>query len=125
MAVYHVDLYNGDDSNDGLSWATALKTLQEAGSRLVNYDEVKISKTPDPFSIGNAEWNYGDDKIIIQPGLTKSIEDCSSAWTPSPNVSASTNTSYKAEGNAGAYIYVYAGFSTGKKPRPMETKEPL
>lgn len=58
MAVYYIDLDNGNDSNNGSSWALAWKTITNGATaaRIAPGDEIRVSKTPDPVSIGNASW---------------------------------------------------------------------
>lgn len=81
MAIYHIDLENGNDANNGLSWGTAWKTITNGATaaRVTSGDTVKISKSSDPVSIGNALW-----------------VDCPINGFPSPtsfNISSTTNTS--------------------------------
>lgn len=48
--VYHIDYFNGSDSNNGLTWVTAFKTFRPIASRVVTPtggDIIKIAKTPD------------------------------------------------------------------------------
>lgn len=53
MATYYVDYENGNDSNDGLSFANRKKTITSATTAASAGDEVRVAKSPDPTSIGN------------------------------------------------------------------------
>lgn len=44
----YVDSINGDDSNDGLTKETAVKTVKEAGSRVEPDDEIRIINLGNP-----------------------------------------------------------------------------
>ena len=55
MATWYLDPENGNDSNDGLSFANRVKYLNNP-SGFADGDEIRIIKSPDPTSIGNATW---------------------------------------------------------------------
>jgi hypothetical protein len=84
MAIKHVDLYNGNDANDGSTWALAKKTVSFLAAQLTPGDTIKISKTPDPVSIGNATWTDDQNYIVLDNvldvfNITKDI-----VWTKEP-----------------------------------------
>jgi hypothetical protein len=58
MPTYYIDLDNGSDAGTGADWANAWKTITNGATaaRIAPGDEIRISKTPDPASIGNAKW---------------------------------------------------------------------
>lgn len=61
MAIFYVDLINGNDANDGTSWAQAFLTMGGATSAkgVAAGDTVRIAKTEDKTSLGNATWTVG------------------------------------------------------------------
>ena len=63
MAIWYLDPENGNDSNDGLSFANRRKTLYTP-SGFVDGDEIRIIKSPDPTSIGNATWEKDSTWIL-------------------------------------------------------------
>lgn len=113
MATYYIDLYNGNDANNGTSWATAWKTISAGATaaRIAAGDEIRISKTPDPVSIGNATWTYNSNFITIPAGLTATVEHCNTAWTAATNVT--TGLSGGKLGNC-ISITPASAFATGK-----------
>lgn len=52
MTIYYVDLENGNDGNDGLSFANRKKTIPTVAAG----DSVRIMASPDATSIGTATW---------------------------------------------------------------------
>lgn len=58
MATYYVDLENGNDANDGLSFANRKKTLQSAVNLATSSgDNIRVMASPDATSLGqNANW---------------------------------------------------------------------
>jgi len=58
MAIYYIDLENGNDANDGTSWVNAWKTITSGPTtaRISSGDDIRVSKTSDPVSIGSATW---------------------------------------------------------------------
>ena len=69
MANLHVDLYNGNDANDGSTWALAKKTVSFSAAQIAAGDTIKISKTPDPVSIGNATWTDDQNYIVLDNAI--------------------------------------------------------
>ena len=53
MAIYYVDYENGNDSNDGLSFANRKKTITSATASSSPGDTIRVAKSPDPTSLGN------------------------------------------------------------------------
>lgn len=58
MSTFYIDLDNGNDSSDGTTWGNAWKTITSGATaaRIAPGDVIRISKTPDPTSIGNGTW---------------------------------------------------------------------
>lgn len=55
MAIIYVDLENGNDSNDGLSFATRKKTIDSATTSRAAGDEIRVMGTHSNV-LGNATW---------------------------------------------------------------------
>lgn len=55
MTIWYLDPENGNDANDGTSFANRKKMLYNP-SGFADGDEIRIIKSPDPTSIGNATW---------------------------------------------------------------------
>ena len=54
MAIWYVDHLNGNDSNNGQSFANRKKTLDSIDSLVSAGDTVRVAKSPDPTLITNA-----------------------------------------------------------------------
>lgn len=117
MATFHIDLVNGVDGNNGVDWAHAGKTMWNAWNFWDVHpgDLIKVSKTPDPSSLGiNATWSDNNKLITLASALTKNIEMCESAWNVAVNVSQADETYYYKEGTKSRKITPAAAFVTGK-----------
>ena len=116
MTIFHIDPVGGNDTNDGSTWALAWKTIT-AGStapRIAPGDIIKVAKSPDPTSIGNATWNNLSKTVTLASALTANVDLCATAWTPTANVTATTNTSNYKIGTCSASLSIAAAFTTGK-----------
>ncbi len=116
MTEFCLDPVNGNDSNDGSTWALAWKTITSGATaaRIAPGDTIKVAKSPNPSSIGNATWNNLSKTVTLAAALTANVELCDAAWTPSANVTASTNTSNYKTGTCSSSFAVAAAFTTGK-----------
>jgi hypothetical protein len=116
MTIFHLDPANGNDANDGSTWALAWKTITSGATaaRIAPGDTIKVAKSPDPTSIGNATWNNLSKTVTLASALTANVELCDAAWTPVTNVTASTNTSNYKIGSCSSSFVVAAAFTTGK-----------
>lgn len=67
MATYYIDYENGNDANDGLSFANRWKTMTNGATaaRIAPGDEIRIMASPDPTSIGSATWTGGNRPAAI------------------------------------------------------------
>lgn len=119
MSIFYVDIYNGNDANDGTSWANAWKTLLNGATpaRIAPGDEIRISKTPDPVSIGNVTWPQVGKLLTLASARTQFIFSGDAAWTVSSNVNASTRSTSSSNykyGSGSYLVYPAAAFATGK-----------
>ena len=104
----------------GSSWADAWLTITSGASaaRIQPGDEIRVSKTPDPVSLGqSATFTDGSQDVVLTTAVTKAIEDANQgtggAWTVSANVTGTNNTSRKL-GSTSATFAPNATFTTGK-----------
>ena len=69
MTVWYIDPENGNDSNDGQSFANRRKTISSSTS---NEDEIRFIKSPDPTSLGSGSWtdSTGTDTLVTSGGVT-------------------------------------------------------
>ena len=124
MAIYYIDLVNGNDSADGSTFALGglptvgpWKTITSGatGARIAAGDVIRISKTPDPVSTGiNATWTYQSRTVTLSSAVTQTIDNCETAWTPLTNVTAGTSSSIVKQGTNSISLTVASAFTTGK-----------
>lgn len=74
MAIFYIDFVNGNDDNDGSSWALAWKSLTNGATaaRIAPGDEIRIAKSPDPTSLGQTALWSGIDRIYTEITPTSS-----------------------------------------------------
>ena len=71
MSIYYVDFNDGDDSLDGLSFATRKKSLVKILKTVSTGDEVRIMKTPGGLLSSNSTWtSSGQPKKKVVSNLT-------------------------------------------------------
>ena len=118
MTTYYIDPDNGNDANAGTAWGAgnAWKTIKRGATaaRIAAGDVIRIAKSPDPASIGNATWTNLSKTVTLASALTANIDLCNSSWAASADVTASTPTTYRKEGSNNVQLVLAAGFSTGK-----------
>ena len=78
MSTFYLDYENGNDSNDGSTWDLSWKTLTTGASaaRIAPGDIIKIAKSQDPYSIGNATWTYNSAIVTLATAHTANIDLC-------------------------------------------------
>lgn len=117
MATFYLDFENGNDTNNGSSWALAWKTITSGATaaRIAPGDTIKIAKTADPVSLGqNATFTDGSQTVTLTSAVTKKIDDATASdWTVSTNITQGTNTNRKV-GSAALILTPGAAFTTGK-----------
>jgi hypothetical protein len=59
MAIFYCDLVNGNDANNGTTWALSKLTMTAAVNLCAAGDTVRVAKGNDKSSIGNATWTQG------------------------------------------------------------------
>lgn len=114
MTIRYVDLENGNDANDGSSYALRKKTLSSAMAALVGGDEVRVMASPDPVSMGiNATFTDNTTSIVLASAVTAEIDPCETAWTAAANVTTATDATWRAAGTVSSRFQPATAFTTG------------
>ena len=115
MATFYLDFENGNDSNDGTTFANRWKTITSGATaaRTAPGDIIRIMKSPDPVSLGvNATFTKQSPTVTLATAATVNIDTCEALWTASANVTP-TIVSTRKEGSQAVQLAVAAGFTTG------------
>lgn len=106
---------------NGYSWATAIKnpnspTSSFATTRRPQID-IRLAKTANPTSIGNATWTNGSGTVTLATAQTATIDNCETAWTAanSSTVTAVTTTPVKQGTNRLQITMPASGITTATK----------
>jgi len=116
MTIFYLDPVDGNDGNDGLSFANRWKTFNSGATaaRTAPGDTIRIIASPDPTSLGiTATWTNNSQSVILASALTQNIY-MDEAWTASANVTASLNTANRKEGANCVQLAIASAFTTGK-----------
>jgi hypothetical protein len=70
MTVYYLDLKNGNDSNDGTSFANRKKTIQSFGSTPTGGDEIRIVGQPSTLVDANAKINNCSGDVYVSHSIS-------------------------------------------------------
>ena len=77
MAVYYLDPIGGNNSNDGTSFANRRKSYPSSASNAFqDGDEVRIIKSPDYTSLGNATWKAKPKGTFYDESNAAKISSC-------------------------------------------------
>ena len=116
MTIFYLDPVGGNDTNDGSTWELAWKTITAGATaaRIAPGDTIKVAKSPDPTSIGNATWNNLSKTVTLASALTANVDLCETAWTAATDVVTSVSATYRKEGSNEMQFSAYAAFTTGK-----------
>ncbi len=81
--TFYLDYENGDDVNDGLTWALAWKTITNGATaaRIAPGDVIRIAKSPAPTSIGNGTWTNLSKTVTLAAAQTLNVDMCEVIWT--------------------------------------------
>lgn len=115
MANLFLDFTNGNDGNDGTTFANRFKTITNGATaaRVAPPDVVRIMKSEDPVSLGiDATFTNKSDTITLASALTTNIYT-DGAWTAATNVTATTNASNRKEGSNSSSLAIASAFTTG------------
>lgn len=118
ITSYYLDSENGSDTNPGISWNTSWRTIKYGALTLLSAGStVKIAKSPDPVSIGNATWTHKSSTVTLENQsvpLIYNIDGCDSGWIASANITVSYDTGARKEGTAALSLYIGSTSVTGK-----------
>lgn len=116
MATYYLDLVNGNDANTGADWANAWKTFNNGATsaRIAAGDTIRVAKTADPTSIGNATWTSKSATVTLASAKTTSLY-LDGAWTAANSATATTNTSAYKQGSNSSQVTTPASTATATK----------
>lgn len=114
--AYYLDLVNGNDASDGTTWAKAWKTVTSGATaaRIAPGDVIRIAKSGDPVSIGNATWTNLSATVTLASALTTTVSNCDASFTAANSGTATTTTTRK-QGTAAADITTAAATATATK----------
>jgi hypothetical protein len=116
MATFYLDYENGNDANDGTTFANRWKTITSGATaaRIAPGDIIRIMASPDPTSLGQAAtWTNLSKTVTLTTAVTANIDDCETAWTASANVTATADTTQFKENTKSAKLVIAAAFTTG------------
>lgn len=117
MSIFYLDIENGNDANDGTSFANRWKTITAGATaaRIAPGDTIRIMASEDPTSLGiNATFTNDSPTITLASALNALITNCDTAWTASANVTCTAYTTFYLTGTGCARQQIAAGFTTGK-----------
>jgi parallel beta-helix repeat protein len=109
MTIFYLDYENGNDSNDGSTWALAWKTITTGATlaRIAPGDTIRIAKSPAPTSLGcTAAWTNLSKTVTLTTAQNATIELCETAWTGNASgdiVTPATSTTNKQGTYAGLF----------------------
>ncbi len=114
MATKYVDLNNGNDGNNGSSFALRKKTLSSAAAVAAAGDTIRVMGNPSTSS-GTATWTKNSNGVTLSAAMTQEIWS-DGAWTAATNVTASAPTSSPSpkEGSNSSQLAANGTFTTGK-----------
>lgn len=114
MANIFVDLKNGNDANNGSTFALRKKTLSSAATLAVAGDVIRVMGNPSTSS-GTATWTKGSALVTLSAAITAAIYN-DGAWTAATNVTATANTTAPTpkQGSNASKLACAAAFTTGK-----------
>lgn len=90
MTVFYLDPISGNDAADGSTFALGglpavgpWKTMKSGATavRIAPGDTIRIAKSPDPVSIGDATWTSKSKTVTLASAQTKTIDLAETAWT--------------------------------------------
>ena len=117
MSIFYLDYENGNDANDGSTWALAWKTFKSGATaaRTAPGDTIRIAKSPDPVDTGySATFNHRG-RISIPSGVCLDVSNCESVWTGGTNVTATRLSTTRTEGTYSAQFVTSAAVTGAQK----------
>jgi len=114
--IFYLDYENGDDVNDGSTWALAWKTITDGATeaRIAPGDTIRMAKSTDPASLGiTATFTDNSATVTLASALTTNIEMCETVWSASADVTPAVDI-YNKEGTNDVKLTIASDFGTGK-----------
>lgn len=116
MSTFYLDLENGNDANDGTSFANRWKTFVSGATaaRIAPGDIIRIMGSPTPTDMGQtATWTKASTTLTLNAAVNATIEACETAWTGATGCTTTSNAN-SLEGVNNMGFSTGAGFTTGK-----------
>lgn len=118
MATFYVDLENGNDANDGLSFANRWKTLTNGATsaRITAGDVIRVMGSLPANSIGAAQWTDGSVAIAPSAPKNKAVPGFTSAWTAAANITVTQGNTSSIQKTSETYLQIApsTAFTSGK-----------
>lgn len=114
MPLIYLDPENGNDANDGLTFATRKKTFKAATTAANWNGEVRVIASPDPVNIGDAQWTDNSKDITWSNPRNLVLDNCNAGWTGVTNATVTHSTGSRMTGTACLQVAVATAFTTGK-----------
>lgn len=116
MATYYLDLENGNDAADGLSFANRWKTFSNGptAARTAPGDTIRVMASRPKQSLGLAAWVDNTKKVTFATSRWKLIDNAESGWTASANVTITYQSANTRVGAGQMILSVASAFTTGK-----------
>lgn len=84
MSIFYIDPVNGNDANNGSTWALAWKTITTGATavRIAPGDVIRIAKSPAPVSLGTTgAWTNLSKTVTLGVAQTLNIDLVEANWT--------------------------------------------
>jgi hypothetical protein len=114
MATKFVDLVNGNDANNGTTFALRKKTLASAAVGALAGDVIRVMGRTAAASGINATFTNLSGAVTLASALTIGLYTSGAAWTAVTNVTTTANQAGKLGATSASNIAVAAAFTTGK-----------
>lgn len=113
MAVWYWDPVNGNNANDGTTFANRKLNLQNLTTATAG-DTIRCIASPAPTNTGiNATWTDGSNTVTLASAQTQIIASCDTNWTSTTNTTCATSIARK-EGTNSVTNTISSTFTTGK-----------
>ncbi len=115
MATLFVDLENGNNANNGQSFANRKKTVKSAADVASAGDTIRVMGHP-AVSLGDGTWTDKSKVLTLATPRTKNIALCNlnSFVAADPNISLYYYTTQRKAGTHYLNLWAQSGFTTGK-----------
>lgn len=114
MAIWYWDPKNGNNANDGTSFANRKLTLQSLTSATAG-DTIRCIKSQDATALGqDATWTDNSNTVALTTAVTQLVASCDTNWTASANVTCTATATARKDGTNCQQISIGSSFTTGK-----------